>query len=188
MRNGYEAVDAIVIAERFWKPFGKHLHVIVFALTFAFVVPVILNPTWVTAAVLYASMLAGQSVGWGQYINGMINKKSTGIKEIAIIDWLILDTFHDRPIFANTLALSIRGLIWSMCITVGFAIIIISTMSDPRNLSWIPSSGLMMGPLYLLAMELCQRMKGFSRGNGWQFGEYFTGFFFWGTWAFLMGA
>lgn len=48
--------------------------------------------------------------------------------------------------------------------------------------------GLLMGSAYLLAMEICQRIPGMVRGNGWQVGEYFWGFILWGSLAYLIKA
>jgi hypothetical protein len=48
--------------------------------------------------------------------------------------------------------------------------------------------GLLMGSAYLLAMEICQRIPGMVRGNGWQIGEYFWGFILWGSLAYLIKA
>ena len=186
-RKGLPWAEAEKKAESILKTASKQSHHIVFALTFAFIYPIKLDPDWIDAVILYVAMVAGQSVGWGEYIKGMISKKSTGKPEVRLIDFLTVDYFVLRPVFANTLALSIRGFFWSFCIFVGFFAIIVRGLNDPSNLLWVMPSGLCMGILYLLAMEICQRIKGLQRGNGWQLGEIFTGFVFWGSWAYLMG-
>lgn len=185
MRKDYEWEDAIEKAEKFLKPFSKQLHAIVFAFTFIYLVPTTLIIDWYDVVILYSAMFAGQSFGWGQYIEGMINKKMPTEPEIKIIDLVTIRNIKD-PVLACCAALSLRGALWSFCVLVGLATVIMIDLDDPKNINLIFPTGFLMGPLYLLAMELCERLKGFTRGNGWQFGEYFTGFFFWGSWAYFL--
>lgn len=188
LTKGYEWKEALEKAEGLFKTLGKQSHHIVFALVFAPIVVTNNSANWIDVVILYIAMYAGQSIGWQQYITGLIEKRITDKSQVEIIDAIAIDTLPNQPILANTFALSLRGMLWSFCIFIGFFVVSMINFVEIENLLQIFYSGAIMGPAYLLAMEIAQRLKGFSRGNGQQFGEYFTGFFFWGTWAFLLGA
>ena len=92
-RKGLPWDEAEKKAESILKTASKQSHHIVFALTFAFICPIKLDPDWIDAVILYVAMVAGQSVGWGEYINGMISKRSTGKPEVKLVDFLTVDYF-----------------------------------------------------------------------------------------------
>lgn len=136
--------------------------------------------------VLYIGMFGGAAPGWGTYINGMINREIRDEEEISFIDKLVLTGKADHPVLRNTIALSLRGVMWTACLAVAFFILSLFDIASPYLIFGILPVGLLMGPTYLLAMEICQRIT--TRGNGWQIGEYFWGFVLWGCIAILIGA
>mgnify|MGYP003638288264 FL=1 len=129
--------------------------------------------------ILFFAMWTGRSFGWGTYIGGMIEKKVAGEEEIIWIDKLVLNK-TDHPVFRNTAALSLRGLMWSVSLVIGF-IAIAPFSYIPLTVLFILPVGLFMGPVYLLAMKISENGKG--RGFGWSLGEIFWGFVLWGTCA-----
>lgn len=168
------------ISEKDSFPFVKVLNDFAFATSFMLGLGFGFDlKTLLAFTALFLAMWAGRSLGWGSYIGGMIERKVSGEKEVAAIDALVL-TKKDHPVLRNTIALSLRGMIWTVCLFVGFLIcdLIGFQISDLSFL--IVPLGLLMGPTYFLAMEICQRIPTLVRGNGWQLGELIWGFTLWG--------
>lgn len=169
----------------FTKSAGKIGNDLVFALLFsAFLFSEIGVPFLLSVAILFLAMWGGRSVGWGTYIGGMIDKKVSGDKEVEIIDKLVLGK-TDHPVLRNTAALSLRGLFWSFCLVIGFALVSFIAYIPLTFLLILPI-GLLMGPIYLLAMTICERHQDAIRGFGWSIGEYLWGFVLWGSCATLI--
>lgn len=160
------------------KSIGKIGNDVIFSLMF--VLPLFSGVTVNSClgfAILFFAMWTGRSFGWGTYIGGMIEKKVTGEEEIIWIDKLVLNK-TDHPVLRNMAALSLRGLMWSVSLVVGFTILK-SFVYIPFTYLFILPIGLLMGPVYLLAMKISEQGKG--RGFGWSLGEIFWGFVLWGT-------
>jgi hypothetical protein len=158
-------------------PYVKQFNDFVFAITFSYLLGNHLNNKGlIEFAILYVSMWSGRSLGWGIYINGMIEKRVIKEEEIKIIDKIFLSK-SNYPVLRNCLALSARGLIWTNCFLMGF--VSLDCIFYFKTGLLLQILGLLMGPIYLLSMEICQRIPGFIRGNGWQLGEFFWGSVLW---------
>lgn len=167
------------------KTIGKHLNDLVFGGLFAYLCTYSFNTKFLAAfSVLTISMWVGRSFGWGTYINGIIERKVLLEEEIKWIDKLVLNKTN-YPLLRNTAALSLRGLIWTTCLTAGFAII---NLFNPISFKIfaLPFVGLLMGSVYFLTMEICGRHNKKVRGQGWSLGELFWGFILWGACALLL--
>jgi len=167
------------------KSIGKHLNDLVFAGIFSYLITFAFNKEYIWSfIILFFAMWIGRSFGWGTYINGIIERKVLPEEEIKWIDKLLLSNTN-YPLLRNTAALSLRGLIWTSCLTAGFAIINLFN-PIPFSIFVLPLVGLLMGTTYFLTMEICERHDKKYRGNGWSLGEWFWGFILWGACAYLL--
>lgn len=163
-------------------PNVKAFNDIVYALVFSWVVGLKLQYSDLAVLlILFLSMWAGRSMGWGGYISAMIDKKIDHDRD----DILLLDKWFrgdDEPILSGWAALSLRGFIWSTCLYLGFLAISHLGYELSSSFYYIPFIGLGMGTVYLLAIEVCNKIT--FRGNGWQWGELIFGSVLWGgvTW------
>lgn len=188
LKWGYEPVDAISIAKKYVKPFSKQLHAIVFGLLFAETICSELSLQYlICAIILYAGMIAGASFGWGNYMEAMISGKADMNRTDAPIADEVFFNLARKPVLAGWTALTIRGLMWTACIAASLVIIHSAVASMPLKAFLILPVGLSMGSVYLLSMEICQRIKGLIRGNGWQLGEFTFGAIIWGSMAYFLG-
>lgn len=182
-------VEAEQQAENKFKFFGKHIHHLVFALVFTLIIsPVTTSQKVDCFLLLSVGMLAGSCMGWGNYINAMIDGTINKNRKDAIIADGIFFGLSGWPVLAGFIALSFRGLMWTSLLGISLILIALChVIIDFESFLIIPI-GLLMGLAYLLAMEICQRIPGMVRGNGWQIGEYFWGFILWGSLAYLIKA
>lgn len=166
--------------ETFWKKFSKHSNDIVFGLVFSFLI----GFNFWAFLILVVSMWIGRSWGWGRYIGGIIEEKVRDEQEVEWIDNLVLNE-DNYPILRNTIALSFRGLMWSLCIVFGFSIIASAGLT-PLSLSFILIApvGLLMGPTYLFTIKILDQK--FNLGSGWGLGEILFGFILWGLIAYIL--
>lgn len=182
-------VEAEQRAENKFKFFGKHIHHLVFALVFTLIIsPVTTSQRIDCFLLLSVAMLAGSCMGWGNYINAMIDGTVDKNRKDAIIADGIFFALSDRPVLAGFFALSFRGLMWTSLLIISLFMIALFLIPISGKSFLIFPVGLLMGSAYLLAMEICQRIPGMVRGNGWQIGEYFWGFILWGSLAYLIKA
>lgn len=164
-------IIALGLMEKDEIRFVKDLNAIVYGIVFASVV----GNYWL-ALVFYASMRAAFSFGWGGYIDGMINCRiDHGKTDVRILDALLS---HKHPVFTCWLALSLRGLMASIILSIPFYFFTAGWIA-------IAYTGLLMGTIYLLACEICERVT--FRGNGWQWGEVVFGGYLWATIYLLAG-
>ena len=116
-----------------------------------------------------AAMLIGASFGWGKYISGIINKDfDANEEEIKWIDKLVMKT-NDYAQLRSVAALSLRGLIWTVCIAIPMAFF------NLAYLYFIPV-GLLMGVVYYVTISI-------AGAKGWGYGEYAFGGLLWGLFA-----
>lgn len=112
-------------------------------------------------------MFAGSTPGWGEYIGGMIRRK-TSFHEFAPIDFLI-QWVHNARIW-GFLGLTLRGLLWGGLLSAGTALI---GHFNP----WFLAAGAGMGIIYILGHVFGD----FVEGNGWPISEWFFGALLWGV-------
>lgn len=160
---------------------NKLVHDIIFALIFSSIAPIafVWQFFWVFAC-LFLTMWAGRSVGWGVYIDGIIAAKKPEQGEVKIIDELVFSKTN-HPVLRHTIALSLRGLFWTACLAVGFAL---SYLPSGIPCPWgkISLIGLLMGITYLCTARICQfitRKTGFKLPE-WGASEMVWGFIMWG--------
>lgn len=144
--------------------YGKIINVLAFgAFIFFF------TTSYSQVAVLYAflMMYAGQSLGWGDYIGALGGWRTQNLSEVDIIDEH-LENYLDRPKLWGFLGLTVRGLLWGLCL--GLAL----------SSFWPVVAGLLMGAIYYLAIEV-ERVLGKSKApdDGWELGEYLFGGVLW---------
>jgi len=171
--------------ETFWKSFSKIINDVVFGLVFTFALNgyTFSHFSFTTFFILYGMMFLGRAPGWGSYIGGMIDKEVKGEKEIEQIDEIILNKTN-YPVLRNTIALSLRGAMWSVSLMVGFALVAaLGKAVLPSSFVYLGFVGLLMGPVYLTAIEVSDRLLNKGRGAGWQNGELMFGFVLWGATA-----
>lgn len=151
---------------------GRISHDIIFALVFAF--------SWWSIPVLAGAMAAGRSFGWGRYIGGIINRR-IDLDEEPELAWLdkILLNKTDHPVTRCTVALSVRGLVWSLFLALGFYI-----ASADISYFILTPIGLTMGIVYLTMVEICGKIAN-RRDQGWVFGEIVFGAVLWGSISYL---
>lgn len=143
----------------------KDLNAIVYGLVFGALTNIYWSP------IFYLSMRAAFSFGWGGYISAMIDRKiDFNRSDVVILDKLFLKKNH--PVLSGFIALSFRGLIASIILSIPFYFF---------TAGWVYISllGFAMGTIYLLACEICERVT--FRGNGWQWGEVVFGGYLWST-------
>lgn len=169
--------------ETFYKSFGKVLNDVVYAILFTcFILGKFQANIFF---ILYLSMLLGRSPGWGVYIGGIINKVVRKEEEIEWIDELILNKTN-YPALRNSLALSLRGFMWSSSLL--FGITLAATYESvilPSKFMYIMPLGLTMGFIYWLACIISEKTS-MGRGWGWSLGEYMFGFILWGGAAYFI--
>lgn len=165
-------------------PNVKAFNDIVYALIFSWVIGLKLQYSDLAVLlILFLSMWAGRSMGWGGYISAMIDKKIDHHRD----DILLLDKWfrgNDEPILSGWAALSLRGFIWSTCLYFGFLGVKYFGYELSPNFYHIPLVGLSMGTCYLLSILICEKLT--FRGNGWQWGEIIFGGVLWGSVALLI--
>ncbi len=187
VKDGYEPVDAIVKAEKFWKPFAKHFNHVIFAMVFLLPLdPIYQTQGLLCLVLLSVGMLGGSSWGWGGYIDSAIEKKIDHNRD----DVKLLDKWfrgNDEPVLSGWAAMSVRGFMWTGCIAISFILMKAFGVVVPNKVFWIAPVGLSMGTCYLVSMEICQRLPYMKRGNGWQIGEYVFGAVLWGSLAYFLG-
>jgi hypothetical protein len=188
LKWGYEPVDALTLSKTYVKPFTKQLHAIVFGLLFAASICSEFSLQYALCAILlYAGMIAGASFGWGGYMTSAIDRKIDHNQD----DVLLLDKWfrgNDEPVLSGWAALTVRGFMWTLCISTSLAMIHLLVLELPIRPFYITFVGFSMGSVYLLSMEICQRIPGKVRGNGWQVGELAFGAVIWGSMAYFLGA
>ncbi len=188
VKDGYEPVDAIVKAEKFWKPFAKHFNHVIFAMVFLLPLdPIYQTQGLLCLVLLSAGMLGGSSWGWGGYINAMISSEVDFKRTDAPIADDIFFYLIKKPVFAGWAAMSVRGFMWTSCIAISFILLKAFGVEVSNQVFWIAPVGLSMGTCYLVSMEICQRLPYMKRGNGWQIGEYVFGAVLWGSLAYFLG-
>lgn len=139
--------------------------------------------SWSVAAILAGVMSLGRAPGWGVYIGGMINKEITGEKEIEQIDELVLKDKTDKPVLRNAIALSLRGGMWSLSLAAGLLIVKLLAYSAIafEGILITALAGLLMGPVYWVAIEIAEKVMKKHRNQGWWLGEVLFGGVLWGT-------
>ena len=181
-------------------PFVKPFNALVWATTWCFY----LGFTWYAFLILFLSMWAGGAIGWGGYIESMINKKINHDRD----DLLLLDKWfrgNDEAVLSGWAATSLRGAIWSTSLYLGFLSLTFLSYYLPPSFHYIPLVGLLMGSVYLISMKICEWISDdyykltvilsninilnfplmtkpvrLKRGNGWQLGEVLFGATLWG--------
>lgn len=180
---------------------GKTLNDIVFAAWFTFLFGITslgfennepiyeVNFSLTAFSILFGAMWLGRLPGWGTYIGGMIDKMVKPEKEIEQIDELVLSKTN-YPVLRNTVALSLRGLMWSIMLAVGFFMAKVFAFPQINMVSVVQFSlcGLLMGPTYLITMEFIEKVLKKNRGLGWSWGEHVWGFVLWGLAAGIVVA
>jgi hypothetical protein len=175
--------------ERFIKPFSKILHDVVFALIFSYGLNVGFDEGGLLCFLtLFVAMWCGRSIGWGTYIDGIIRREVKDEREVAFIDKLIMQK-KDHPVLRNVVALSLRGLIWTLCLAVGFFLLNEQNIGiTVTNIALVAISGLLMGTTYLIAIGFCQKLKRITNIDlpAWGFAECIWGFVLWGICAQIL--
>lgn len=148
----------------------KDFNAIIFGILFG-----ILTKLWLAPA-YYLFMRFGLAQGWGGYIDAMISKRIDHSRDdVTILDkWFRGD---DEPVLSGWAALSLRGLMATIIISLPFLVYYHFTKNN--LILFIPLLGLAMGSIYLAACEVCERIT--FRGNGWQWGEVIFGGYLWAT-------
>jgi hypothetical protein len=187
--RGGEATDLLrnsgIIAKNKSVPFVKDFNDVVFGslFTLAFTHSLSLQTLGIFV-ILFSAMRAGRSFGWGSYIGGIIDRKVSDRVDVEFISQFLL-LKKDHPVLRETAALSVRGLMWSFFLFVGFCMVGEMTYCAYLSFFWILPLGLLMGPCYLLTCTVCEKFT--FRGNGWQYGELLWGAVIWGGCAkFIM--
>ena len=169
-------------------PFVKIFNDLVFASIFTYIVNggfVYRSETKCIFIALFLGMLIGRSKGWGCYIGGMIFYRVYPEEEVKWIDRLVMNN-NNHPVIRNCIALSLRGLMWTVPLAIAFWICsLLGFYIAPTFFGIIPL-GLLMGPVYLFTIELCERVLTKNRVDGWQWGELFWGFILWGGCALMI--
>lgn len=128
-------------------------------------------------AIIYSFMKLGASMGWGGYISAMIDEKIDHNRD----DVKLLDKWfrgNDEAVLSGWAALSLRGFVWTNSLYLGFMCVKYLGYSINNNFYYMPLLGLAMGTIYLLSVEICERVT--FRGNGWQWGEIAFGAYYFG--------
>ena len=132
------------------------------------------------ALIMFGAMFLGRAPGWGEYVGGMVEQRVTGKKEIEHIDELVLSDIN-YPVLRNAAALSLRGAMWTVSLAAGF--LLCKFIAYPHiagySLIWLALSGLLMGAVYFVAIEIAERFTGKDRDYGWALGEYIWGGLLW---------
>lgn len=169
--------------ETFYKSFGKVINDIIYGLLFSYIL--IGSIQYSVFFILYFSMLLGRSPGWGVYIGGIINRKVKKEEEIEWIDEIILNK-SNFPALRNSIALSLRGFMWSSSLLFGVSLIAAyEYIILPSKFIYIMPLGLTMGLIYWLACIISEKTSK-GRGWGWSLGEYLFGFILWGGVAYFV--
>jgi hypothetical protein len=182
------------LVEKGWRTFigGKMIHDIVFAAWFTILVGMgyegfvdgfasySIDFDLGAALILFGAMWLGRAPGWGVYVGGMIRKHVTGEKEIEQIDRLVLSE-TDHPVLRNAIALSLRGLMWTVSLSVGFLLLKLMWYSTipVDGIILLSLSGALMGATYFIGIEFVERVLKRFRDEGWAFSEYLWGGLLW---------
>jgi hypothetical protein len=174
--------------EGFAKTLSKILNDIAFAAFFSWYLGLNINiQGFICFGALYAAMAGGRSIGWGTYIDDIINKEVSNRPEVAIIDFLVLRG-SNFPRLRNTIALGLRGVIWATSLLVGFIICAFAGADVMQSIFYLPAFGFLMGICYLIPIEICGYFNiKTGRGYGWTVGEVVFGAVLWGSCQFLLG-
>ena len=134
---------------------GKLLNAFVFGLLCFY-----LTHNWLATIAGIAGMLIGASFGWGAYVTATLyGDYLPDRKHLFFIDWIMKDDKYIQ--LRGVITLSLRGLLWTLCIGVPLAFI------DPVFLYFIPV-GLLMGFVYYIAKK-------------WNIAEYAWGAVLWSS-------
>lgn len=165
-------------------PNVKAFNDIVYALVFSLVVGLKLQYSDLAVLlILFLSMWAGRSMGWGGYISAMIDKEIDHNRD----DVLLLDKWFrgkDEPVLSGWAALSLRGFMWTLCLYLGFLGIDYLGYELSSSFYYTSLLGLSMGTCYLVCILIAEKLT--FRGNGWQWGELLFGAILWGGLACLI--
>lgn len=167
-------------------PFVKTIYDISYASIFSFIISrvgYIGSDLFYVLTILFLSMRLGRSFGWGGYINaiifGEIDKDRSDVK---IIDYFFKKS--KNPTIGGTVALSVRGFIWSSCLYLGFLVINKLTLLG-NNFYYIPLIGLAMGPIYLISSLVYKVLT--DKKGGWPLAEIIFGGYLWAMIYILIG-
>jgi hypothetical protein len=119
---------------------------------------------------LFLCSWIGRSFGWGAYIGNMIRRKDNGEQENILIDWV---RRKYQPVLTNTIALSLRGFLWTLPIAIGFCLNGVSLFYA----FLVSIVGLLMGVVYYITIEVAEKFT--YRSEGWKYGEYVWGAVLW---------
>jgi hypothetical protein len=146
--------------------------------SFGLIQSLLIGFTWYGFFILSFAMMIGRSAGWGAYIMGLIKKQVLKEKEVEFIDDLVGD-WGKYPVLNNTLKLSLRGLLWTGCLYLGFSVVadISGDTATNYDLALFLCGGL-MGVVYAAAVEIAGKYAGL-RDKGWSYGEYGIGAIIW---------
>lgn len=137
----------------------------------------LLGFTWHAALILSGAMMLGRHAGWGAYIMGMIQRKVLHEKEVEFIDEIVLQK-DNYPYLRNAIALSLRGLLFTGALYLGFSVVgDIGGSATPFDVALL-LSGLLMGGIYAISIEFAGKYKN-NRHLGWGYGEYLIGGLLW---------
>lgn len=159
---------------------NKAFHDVVFSFLFAYLISPSVGLFIGCALILFLTMWAGRSMGWGTYIQGIIDSKVLNETEIRFIDKIALSK-KNHPVIRNVIALSLRGLIWSICLAAGFYACHKLGASFHNNPVSIILVGSWMGVVYLAAIRFCQKTQKIFKLAQWGFAEMVWGFVLWGS-------
>jgi len=180
INKGWQYRAAINEAEKRLKAFSKHFNHVIFALVFTILLsPVTTSQAFWCLTLLSLGMLGGSSFGWGNYIEAMISGKIDKNRTDEYFSDKVLFHFANKPVLAGFLALSMRGMIWTMCIAISLVIISTVGVNIPFTSYLIIPAGLLMGSCYLLAIKISEFLFDGMRGHGWQIGELIFGGYLW---------
>jgi len=154
--------------------------------TFACTFTLLTYPHWCLYTVIvvlgyFLTSWLGRSFGWGAYIGGILRKEIVKEEEVQWIDEVI-SGLHMAPVYLNTLALSLRGLMWTS--SVACATLLLPDLSYLTSLI-VATVGLTMGPSYLASAYIGDKIYN-NRDLGWSIGEYVFGAVLWGSLALLL--
>lgn len=167
------------------KSIGKILNDVVFGFLFSLLLIDGFNSDFFFSfVILFFAMWIGRSFGWGTYIGGMIEKRVSYEEEIVWIDKLILNK-SNYPVARNAIALSLRGLMWTVSLVAGFFLVDVFAQV-PKQIVYLSPVGLLMGLCYYLTIKFADRHEFLIRGKGWSLGEFLWGFVLWGFCAFFI--
>lgn len=165
-----------------FKGIGKHVNDAAFglfcgAVLYGLDITAWSSTTWNDVAWYTTAMWAGRSLGWGEYIGAMIDKKIHSGDEVDFIDAAI-KKYTDRPVLWGFLGLTLRGGLWGMFIALVAH-------------SIIPAlAGSLMGCVYFCTIKIADLQDGkadtVGANKGWGYGEYVFGGILWMSCAYAL--